>query len=519
MTESIRDVAIKISTIVDQSGLQEAGKGVASIENALRSVGSAIVAAFAVERVASFVSNTISWADELSTVANRLGVSTDQLQQLRFMAERSDVSVEALQSGMSRLAVKIGEAASGSRASRQELMRLGVTLRDASGNVRPTQDVFADASEAISRMGSLAERTAAATRLLGRGGAELLPLMMRGKAGVAALVAEAAELGVVVGGDSVQALSDADDKLVRLRYTLTAVGAQIAVKILPFFEMFVNALQSVVTWFRNGENSMRVFTSFVGAGIATAIASLVLYTSAWTAAAAATWAAIWPVGLVVGAIALLGLAIDDLWTFAQGGDSLIEEVIGPEASAVLREIIDSVSFVANQLFPDLRGSAGDVGVYIRAVFLAIGDAVRFVATTLADLYRYFQANPLGDALADLKVIATDVFESIGGLVSDFLVDPFRTAVGLVSDVADAIGSITGIGSGPSVSPNVVGASAAAQAAAATQVNRTNTINGGAINIVVNGSGDPQTTATSVGRNVSREVDRQNRAALAIQGVR
>ena len=66
--------------------------------------------------MASFVSNTISSADELSTVANRLGVSTDQLQQLRFMAERSDVSVEALQSGMSRLAVKIGEAASGSRS-------------------------------------------------------------------------------------------------------------------------------------------------------------------------------------------------------------------------------------------------------------------------------------------------------------------------------------------------------------------------------------------------------------------
>lgn len=517
MTDTIRDVAIKISTIVDQSGLQEAGKGVASIENALRSVGSAIVAAFAVERVASFVSNTISWADELSTVANRLGVSTDQLQQLRFMAERSDVSVEALQSGMSRLAVKIGEAASGSRASRQELMRLGVTLRDASGNVRPTQDVFADASEAISRMGSLAERTAAATRLLGRGGAELLPLMMRGKAGVAALVAEAAELGVVFGGDSVQALLDADDKLVRLRYTLTAVGAQIAVKILPFFEMFVNALQSVVTWFRNGENSMRVFTSFVGAGIATAIASLVLYTSAWTAAAAATWAAIWPVGLVVGAIALLGLAIDDLWTFAQGGDSLIGELLGPEAQDVLRSVIDSVRYLAVQLFPELAAGGGGVGVYLRAAFLAVRDAISFVANGIGASIGKF--GEMSQAFTDLKQIADDVFNDIGGFIEATLIAPMRNAIGYVGEVADAIGSITGIGSGPTVSPNVVEASAAAQAAAATQVNRTNTVNGGAINIVVNGSGDPQATATAIGRNVSREVDRQNRAALAIQGVR
>ena len=69
---------------------------------------------------------------------------------------------------------------------------------------------------------------------------------------------------------------------------------------------------------------MRVFQSFSRRRNRRGTASLVLYASAWTAAAAATWAAIWLVGLFVGAIALFGLAIDDLWTFAQGGDSLIE---------------------------------------------------------------------------------------------------------------------------------------------------------------------------------------------------
>ena len=92
-------------------------------------------------------------------------------------------------------------------------MRLGVTLRDASGNVGRRKDVFADASEVRDRWQSTPRRP----RLPGRGALSCC-FDDAGQAGVAALVAEAAELGVVFGGDSVQALLDADDKLVRLRY-------------------------------------------------------------------------------------------------------------------------------------------------------------------------------------------------------------------------------------------------------------------------------------------------------------
>ena len=139
----------------------------------------------------------------------------------------------------------------------------------------------------------------------------------------------------------------------------------------------------------------------------------------------------------------------------------------------------------------------------------IGDAVlcRYHA---GGPYRY-QAN-LCDALADLKVIATDVFGiNLWRTGKRFPVDPFRTAVGLVSTWADAIGSITEL-QWPIGNLNVVGASVAVQAAAATQVHRTNTINGGAINTWFNGSETRKQLRPRLG-NVSREVDRPNRAAL------
>lgn len=82
--------------------------------------------------------------------------------------------------------------------------QLKISTKDAHGNLRPLQDILGDVAEAF-KSGLVPEtlRSGDAVKLFGRDGAQLVPLLMQGKDGIAVLMAEAKKMGVVLGEDQV----------------------------------------------------------------------------------------------------------------------------------------------------------------------------------------------------------------------------------------------------------------------------------------------------------------------------
>ncbi len=85
----------------------------------------------------------------IKDVADKVGLTTDQLQEYRFAAEQSGVATTALDMGMQRFSRRIAEAASGAGELLPILKANDVQLRNTDGTMRKQNDILRDYANLI----------------------------------------------------------------------------------------------------------------------------------------------------------------------------------------------------------------------------------------------------------------------------------------------------------------------------------------------------------------------------------
>lgn len=88
--------------------------------------------------------------DDLNNQAQGLGTTAVALSEMRAAAKQTGVDAAVLDRAIVSLSDKIGDAASGNKEAIALFQRLGVSFRDAAGNIRPTEKVLEDVSNRIS---------------------------------------------------------------------------------------------------------------------------------------------------------------------------------------------------------------------------------------------------------------------------------------------------------------------------------------------------------------------------------
>ena len=95
-----------------------------------------MVAALSVDMFAQAIQNGLEYASSLGEVAQQLGVTTDTLQEYRYAATQVGLSQEEMDNSLAKLTRTIGQAANGGKAQTATFERLGVSIRDAGGNIK-----------------------------------------------------------------------------------------------------------------------------------------------------------------------------------------------------------------------------------------------------------------------------------------------------------------------------------------------------------------------------------------------
>ena len=176
-----------------------------------------------------------------------------------------------------------------------------------------------------------------------------------------------------------------------ITYVYNAVSGAILRALGPAFDWLAEKAGKVSTWVRENEDSLVVFITALAAVI-----GRLLTPALWGMATAAA-AALWPFApLILGALALAE-AFDDLWAFASGGNSILENLMrafGATDKMVeeFRQTVRSAVGFVLDLWDALTGNGKDsqaalerVKVQVKAVADAISNFVRSIGQWVEDL--------------------------------------------------------------------------------------------------------------------------------------
>jgi phage-related protein len=220
-----------------------AGKAVAALGTAAAAAGAALVGASV---------SGAAYADEMLTMAQVTGLTTEQVQEFKYMQELIDVPLETMTNSLSRNVKSMGDAARGSKTAVDAYAKLGVQFQNTDGSLRDSNDVYYETLDALGEMSNEAERDALAMQLFGRSARDLVPLIEAGSDELNAMRQEAHDMGYVLGGETLDAFGEFDDQLQRLKVGSEGAKNALGTLLLPALTTLAGDGVDLLGQFTNG---------------------------------------------------------------------------------------------------------------------------------------------------------------------------------------------------------------------------------------------------------------------------
>lgn len=359
----LKGVLAQFGVEVDTSALENADKTISGFMGQLRQLGGLLAGGALIGQLNAFVSATTETFDRLADDAQRLQVSTDSLQEWRYAAKLSGVEAGELDSAIGALTRSLQGVAEGADKPAALLRKLGISAKDSQGNLRSFEALLPEIADAIASLPSDTERAGTTMRLFGRAGLALLPFLKQGRAGIAGLKKEFAEIGGGVSADAIQAMADYRDQVDRAEAAFEALKAQVVLSLLPAWNLVMGAAQRISKFFSDlSRNTHMVDIALAGLGVALGVFAV--------KAVIALAPVLAPIVAIAAGVTVLVAAVDDLWTTFEGGESVIQQTLdGLFGVGTTAELVDGLVMV----WDDLTTSILEAGQALKE-YLGFGKA-------------------------------------------------------------------------------------------------------------------------------------------------
>lgn len=222
-----------------QAGLTNATKGIDRFAKSAAKIGAAVGAAITATTavVSMAVRNAINEADNMAKAAQKFGVGVEELTRLKHAADLSGVSMDGLGTGIRVLSRNMLEFANGAKNSAsQAFQQLGIEVKNSDGTMKSSSQVMTELAGKFSEMQDGAQKTALAMAVFGRSGADLIPMLNAGASGLAEMMAEADQLGIVIDTNTAKAAEAFNDNLTRLGRVKDGLIMKLTAELLPALE-------------------------------------------------------------------------------------------------------------------------------------------------------------------------------------------------------------------------------------------------------------------------------------------
>lgn len=338
-------------------------------------------------------------ADRYNKMSQQVGISTEALQQLEFAAKIGGTNVEVLAKGIQRLAKNSNDARNGLSTpvrAFEQLFGNRVTAQRVA-NMTDLDEQLMLIADQMATLPDDGKKTAIAMDLFGKSGAQLLPTLNLGREGIADLRQEFVDLGGQIDESTGAEFEQLNDDMLRVETVLRGIKQQFVIALLPVIK---DLTARVLEWVKANKELLRArvraWARALGKvllllgktidfvirnwkallvlwGVSKTLGTLIALTSGIRVAIVAIrlfgWAAVqaglqmaaaWImaaapfvlIGLVITALILI---IQDLYTWINGGDSVLKGLW----ESFKEYVVDKLHAAWDRVFGDMQDIAED----------------------------------------------------------------------------------------------------------------------------------------------------------------
>jgi hypothetical protein len=318
---ALREILARFAFKVDGAGLRKANTGIGSVIGKMQAFGAVTAGSAVVRGVKDFVTNMVDAGDALGKTATQLGLSSDELQGWQAAAGFAGVETTKFNQSLRILAKNALTASTDGGRLEEKFKGLGIEVNNASGGLKSSNELMRETGLALGKLENRTEAVALAQELMGRTGAQLLPLFAKGEAGLEASLGALQRFGGGLSKELIPLAEDAQDRFAEWDIAMLSLKSRIAVAILPALNSLVLSLSKMAA----------AVSKFLGKGHALQSLLVAVGLVIGKLAIAKFGSQLLSLGraaiLPIVKFALLLLLVDELITLFKGGDTIIGRFI------------------------------------------------------------------------------------------------------------------------------------------------------------------------------------------------
>lgn len=231
--------------------------GVGAVRAAFGVLGGAVGAALSI----TAVKGAVDMLDQLDDLSEKTGIATEALSALRYAGEVVGTPIEALATGVRKLSLNMAAAAGGGKEQAAAFQAIGVSFKNLDGSLRGSDQVLGAIADKFASFRDGPEKAALAVELFGKAGADMIPLLNKGSAGMEELRQEAERLGVVFSGDRAAQAAEFNDNLKKIQISAQGFAGVLAGEMVP-------TLNELAKIFLESSGGAKSFAELLGGGLA-----------------------------------------------------------------------------------------------------------------------------------------------------------------------------------------------------------------------------------------------------------
>lgn len=371
--------------------MQEAGGKITEIGEKLAPVSAAAAALGG--SLLKLGYDAVTNADDLNTLAKQTGLTTGEIQKLKYASDLIDVSFEDVAGALRKMKSNMD-------GHEDTWKKLGVSVTDAGGNMRAVNDVFYDVVKALSKVENETERDQLAMDLFGKSADSLAGIIDDGGASLEDFGTKAEEAGLILEQSTLDKLNKTNDTLDELKANLAAtagaLGADVAETLAPALEVLAGQIENVTAKLRElTPEQTAVLLAITGA--VAVISPVIIVIGQLITAIGAIASALAPVIAALGALA------------AAFGGPIVAIGAAVAAFAVFLKYHEQIEAKTNEV-------AAAIGAKWESIKSSIANAVENIRSTVATKFEAVK-KAITEPIEKAKTSVQNAINSIKSIIS------------------------------------------------------------------------------------------------------